>query len=78
MAWRLKRPLITVSYHDDLIVSDLAGRFLFSGGETVWVNGPLALADLLLALERLRQDFVLDWVARIASTNIQLAHLLTN
>ena len=27
MAWRLQRPLITVSCHDDLTASDLAGRF---------------------------------------------------
>ncbi len=44
MAWRLKRPLITVSCHDDLTASDLVGRFLVSGGETVWVDGPLARA----------------------------------
>ena len=42
MAWRLKRPLITVSCHDDLTASDLVGRFLIKGGETVWVDGPLA------------------------------------
>ncbi|MDD5241528.1 MAG: CbbQ/NirQ/NorQ/GpvN family protein [Sulfuricella sp.] len=42
MAWRLKRPLITVSCHDDLTASDLVGRFLVKGGETVWVDGPLA------------------------------------
>ncbi len=44
MAWRLKRPLITVSCHDDLTASDLVGRFLVRGGETVWVDGPLAAA----------------------------------
>jgi nitric oxide reductase NorQ protein len=44
MAWRLKRPLITVSCHDDLTASDLVGRFLVTGGETVWVDGPLARA----------------------------------
>ncbi len=37
MAWRLKRPLITVSCHDDLTASDLVGRYLVKGGETVWV-----------------------------------------
>ena len=42
MAWRLQRPLITVSCHDDLTASDLVGRFLVKGGETVWVDGPLA------------------------------------
>ncbi len=44
MAWRLKRPLITVSCHDDLTASDLVGRFLVKCGETVWVDGPLAAA----------------------------------
>ncbi len=44
MAWRLKRPLITVSCHDDLTASDLVGRFLVKGGETIWVDGPLARA----------------------------------
>jgi nitric oxide reductase NorQ protein len=44
MAWRLRRPLITVSCHDDLTASDLVGRFLIRGGETIWVDGPLARA----------------------------------
>lgn len=44
MTWRLQRPLITVSCHDDLTASDLVGRFLVRGGETLWVDGPLARA----------------------------------
>ncbi|HHH40228.1 MAG TPA: CbbQ/NirQ/NorQ/GpvN family protein [Sedimenticola sp.] len=44
MAWRLKRPLITVSCHDDLTASDLVGRYLVKGGETTWVDGPLTQA----------------------------------
>jgi len=44
MAWRLQRPLITVSCHDDLTASDLVGRFLVKGGETIWIDGPLAAA----------------------------------
>ena len=28
MAWRLRRPLVTISCHDDLTASDLVGRFL--------------------------------------------------
>ncbi len=44
MAWRLRRPLITVSCHDDLTASDLVGRYLLIDGETRWVNGPLAHA----------------------------------
>jgi len=44
MAWKLARPLITVSCHDDLTASDLVGRYLVVDGETVWVDGPLARA----------------------------------
>jgi len=44
MAWKLDRPLVTVSCHDDLSTSDLVGRFLVRGGEAVWVDGPLTLA----------------------------------
>ncbi len=44
MAWRLKRPLITVSGHEDLTASDLVGRYLLRGEETVWLDGPLTLA----------------------------------
>lgn len=44
MAWRLRRPLITVSCHDDLTASDLVGRYLITNSETVWIDGPLARA----------------------------------
>lgn len=44
MAWRLTRPLVTVACHDDLSASDLTGRWLIRGGETVWQDGALALA----------------------------------
>ena len=44
MAWRLKRPLITVSCHDDLTASDLVGRYLITANQTVWMDGPLAQA----------------------------------
>lgn len=44
LAWRVQRPLITVSCHDDLSTSDLVGRFLIKGNETVWVDGPLTMA----------------------------------
>ena len=44
MAWRLKRPLITVSCHDDLTSSDLVGVSWSRAVKTVWVDGPLARA----------------------------------
>ncbi len=43
MAWKLGRPLITVACHEDLTASDLVGRYLLKGNETVWVDGPLTL-----------------------------------
>ncbi len=43
MAFKLGRPLITVACHEDLTASDLVGRFLLKGDETVWVDGPLTL-----------------------------------
>ncbi len=41
MAFELGRPLITVACHEDLTASDLVGRYLLKGEETVWVDGPL-------------------------------------
>jgi nitric oxide reductase NorQ protein len=44
IAWKMKKPLITVACHDDLTSSDLVGRYLIKGGETEWVDGPLTKA----------------------------------
>ena len=44
MAYRLGRPLITVACHEDLSSTDLVGRFLLEGEETVWHDGPLTTA----------------------------------
>ena len=44
MAWRLKRPLVTISCHDDLTASDLIGRFLIRHDGTAWQDGPLTRA----------------------------------
>ncbi len=37
-------PLITVACHEDLSASDLVGRYLLQGEETVWIDGPLTRA----------------------------------
>jgi len=37
-------PLITVACHEDLNASDLIGRYLLLGEETVWIDGPLTRA----------------------------------
>jgi nitric oxide reductase NorQ protein len=44
MAWRLGLHLYTVACHDDLTSSDLIGRYLIKGRETVWLDGPLTKA----------------------------------
>jgi nitric oxide reductase NorQ protein len=37
-------PLITVACHEDLSAGDLVGRYLLTGEETVWMDGPLTRA----------------------------------
>jgi len=44
MAWQCGRPLVTIACHEDLTASDLVGRYLLQGEETVWMDGPLSLA----------------------------------
>ena len=36
--------LITVACHEDLTGSDLVGRYLIKGDDTVWIDGPLTQA----------------------------------
>jgi nitric oxide reductase NorQ protein len=44
MAWKLKKPLITVACNEDMTASDLVGRFLLDAQGTRWQDGPLAVA----------------------------------
>ncbi|MBT5228884.1 MAG: CbbQ/NirQ/NorQ/GpvN family protein [Methylococcales bacterium] len=44
MAKKLDLPLYTVACHDDLTSSDLVGRHLIQGQNTVWNDGPLTKA----------------------------------
>jgi nitric oxide reductase NorQ protein len=72
MAWRLGRPVVTVACHDDLSASDLTGRFLVRGGETVWQDGPLTLAARHGAL------CYLDEVVEARQDTIVVIHPLTD
>ena len=72
MAWRLRRPLVTIACHDDLSASDLTGRYLIRGGETVWVDGPLAIAARLGAI------CYLDEVVEARQDTIVVVHPLTD
>ncbi|MBR49069.1 MAG: AAA family ATPase [Chloroflexi bacterium] len=37
-------PLVTIACHEDLTSSDLVGRYLLEGDQTVWIDGPLTRA----------------------------------
>jgi nitric oxide reductase NorQ protein len=72
MAWRLGRPLITVACHEDLSATDLVGRFLLEGDDTVWHDGPLTLGVRLGAI------VYLDEVVEARKDTIVVIHPLTD
>jgi nitric oxide reductase NorQ protein len=72
MAWRLGRPLVTVACHDDLSASDLTGRYLIRGSDTVWLDGPLTQAARLGAI------CYLDEIIEARSDTVVVIHPLTD
>jgi nitric oxide reductase NorQ protein len=50
MAWKLRRPLITVACNEDMTASDLIGRFLLDINGTRWQDGPLTVAARIGAI----------------------------
>ena len=44
MAHKLNKKLITISCHEETSSTDLIGRFIIKGAETVWLDGPLTKA----------------------------------
>lgn len=44
MATRLGKKLITVACHEETSASDLIGRYIVKGAETIWLDGPLTHA----------------------------------
>ena len=44
MAHKLNTKLITISCHEETSSTDLIGRFIIKGAETVWLDGPLTTA----------------------------------
>ncbi len=44
MAHQLEQSLITVSCHEETSSTDLIGRYIIKGAETIWVDGPLTTA----------------------------------
>ena len=72
MAWRLERPLITVACHEDLSSTDLVGRFLLEGEETIWHDGPLTSAVRTGAI------CYLDEVVEARKDTVVIIHPLTD
>lgn len=72
MAYRLGRPLITVACHEDLSATDLVGRYLLEGDDTVWHDGPLTTAVRHGAI------CYLDEVVEARKDTIVLIHPLTD
>jgi nitric oxide reductase NorQ protein len=64
--------LITVACHEDLTGSDLVGRYLIKGDETIWVDGPLTQAVRSGAI------CYLDEVVEARKDTIVLIHPLTD
>ena len=44
MAYKLNKKLITISCHEETSSTDLIGRFIIKGAETIWMDGPLTVA----------------------------------
>ena len=72
MAYKLNRPLITIACHEDLSATDLVGRFLLEGEETVWHDGPLTKA--------VREGAIcyLDEVVEAREDTVVIIHPLTD
>ena len=83
MAWQLYRntatqrsnvdnPLVTVTCHEDLTSTDLVGRFMLHGGETVWLDGPLTQAVRSGAI------CYLDEIVEARKDTVVVIHALTD
>jgi nitric oxide reductase NorQ protein len=72
MAHRLERNLITISCHEETSSTDLIGRFIIKGAETVWLDGPLTTAVKEGAI------IYLDEVAEARPDVIVAIHSLTD
>lgn len=72
MAHALGRPLLTVSCHEDTSATDLLGRYLIKGGDTVWQDGPLTRAVREGAI------LYLDEIAEAREDVVVVIHPLTD
>jgi len=72
MASVLNKKLITVSCHEETSSTDLIGRFIIKGAETIWIDGPLITAIKEGAL------LYLDEIAEARPDVIVAIHPLTD
>jgi nitric oxide reductase NorQ protein len=72
MGTLLDRPVVTISCHDDLTSSDLVGRFMVTGGDVVWTDGPLTRAVKAGAI------CYLDEVVEARHDSLAVLHSLTD
>ena len=72
MAHLLERPLITISCHEETSSTDLIGRFIIKGAETIWMDGPLTKAVKIGAI------LYLDEIAEARPDVIVAIHSLTD
>jgi nitric oxide reductase NorQ protein len=72
MGLLLERPVVTISCHDDLTSSDLVGRFMVTGRDVVWTDGPLTRAVKAGAI------CYLDEVVEARHDSLAILHSLTD
>lgn len=68
----LRQPVVTISCHDDLTSSDLVGRFMVTGGDVIWKDGPLTRAVKAGAI------CYLDEVVEARHDSLAILHSLTD
>jgi len=72
MAYKLGKSLITVACHEETSATDLIGRYIIKGAETVWQDGPLTKAVKEGAI------IYLDEIAEARPDIIVAVHSLTD
>jgi len=72
MSHELDKPLITISCHEETSSTDLIGRYIIKGAETIWIDGPLTKAAKEGAI------IYLDEIAEARPDVIVAVHSLTD
>ncbi len=72
MSHELNKPLITISCHEETSSTDLIGRYIIKGAETIWIDGPLTRAAKEGAI------IYLDEIAEARPDVIVAVHSLTD